>query len=419
MGQLQVSPNGRRLQHADGTPFFWLGDTAWELFHRLNFEEVETYLDARQRWGINVIQAVGLAELDGIRVPNRYGELPLIDEDPTRLNPTYWDYVDEVIVAAAQRGMYVGLLPTWGDKINRDWGAGPVILDEANAFQFGELVAARFNHRPNLIWVNGGDRDPKDRRAVYDALARGLRTASTPRLMTFHPCGCRSSAMDFHGAEWLDLNMQQSGHGHREEVPDRMMEEDWNRLPIKPVLDGEPRYENHAPFADSQGCHMDGDDARKAAYMTVFSGAAGVTYGCHAVWQFASEAAFPINRPIGFWHESMDLPGIRYYAVLKELMLSLPFLDLLPAPDRVREASMDPWRAPRVLATDDGDVIAIYLPQGGTVQVRLDGPATVQWVNPRNGSQSQPVPVEEGRITSPGGTSEGLDYVAIVRHMRA
>lgn len=38
-GRLQVTKDGHYLQFADGTPFFWLGDTGWELFHRLKLEK--------------------------------------------------------------------------------------------------------------------------------------------------------------------------------------------------------------------------------------------------------------------------------------------------------------------------------------------------------------------------------------------
>ena len=68
--QLRVSENQRYLQTADGKPFFWLGDTAWELFHRLTREEAEKYLKNRADKGFTVIQAVALAELDGLRDPN-------------------------------------------------------------------------------------------------------------------------------------------------------------------------------------------------------------------------------------------------------------------------------------------------------------------------------------------------------------
>src|SRR5215218_6369902 len=75
--QLKVSANKRFLVTADGKPFFWLGDTAWELFHRLNREEAEKYLKNRADKGFTVVQAVALAELDGLHDPNAYGETPL------------------------------------------------------------------------------------------------------------------------------------------------------------------------------------------------------------------------------------------------------------------------------------------------------------------------------------------------------
>ncbi|HEY4205882.1 MAG TPA: DUF4038 domain-containing protein, partial [Puia sp.] len=59
-GRLEVSRDGHYLQYSDGTPFFWLGDTGWELFHRLTLEEIRTYLDHRANKGFNVVQAVAL-----------------------------------------------------------------------------------------------------------------------------------------------------------------------------------------------------------------------------------------------------------------------------------------------------------------------------------------------------------------------
>ena len=39
LGKLRVAADHRYLEYDDGTSFFFLGDTAWELFHRLNLEE--------------------------------------------------------------------------------------------------------------------------------------------------------------------------------------------------------------------------------------------------------------------------------------------------------------------------------------------------------------------------------------------
>src|SRR3954470_4127476 len=115
-GPLRVSRDGRHLVHADGTAFFWLGDTAWELFHRLTREEADLYLDDRQRKGFTVIQAVVLAEFDGLTAPNPYGDLPLVNDDPTKLVESYFRHVDYIVAGAERRGMFVGMLPTWGDK---------------------------------------------------------------------------------------------------------------------------------------------------------------------------------------------------------------------------------------------------------------------------------------------------------------
>ncbi|MBD0277468.1 MAG: DUF4038 domain-containing protein, partial [Flavisolibacter sp.] len=132
--QLRVSDNKRFLVTQDNKPFFWLGDTAWELFHRLTREEAEKYLKNRADKGFTVIQAVALAELDGLHDPNPYGEIPLENDDPTKPREAYFQHVDFIINRAAELGLYIGLLPTWGDKVFKDrWGTGPEIFTTDNA----------------------------------------------------------------------------------------------------------------------------------------------------------------------------------------------------------------------------------------------------------------------------------------------
>ena len=115
-GKLNVSANGHYLSYEDGTPFFWLGDTGWELFHRLNLQEITTYLDKVQQKGFNVIQAAVMGQFDGLRKPNQYGEVPLKNMDPTTPNEKYFQLVDTVIKMASSKGLYLGLLPTDGQS---------------------------------------------------------------------------------------------------------------------------------------------------------------------------------------------------------------------------------------------------------------------------------------------------------------
>lgn len=134
--QLQVSQDHRHLQSTNQVPFFWMADTAWEMLHRLDFEQSDHYLTARHDQGFNVVQTVILAEQDGLRVPNRNGDLALHDLDPKQPNEAYFAHVDKVVKRANELGIVVALLPTWGDKFNRKWGVGPEIF---NAFQLPDL----------------------------------------------------------------------------------------------------------------------------------------------------------------------------------------------------------------------------------------------------------------------------------------
>ena len=179
--KLKVSDNHRFLVTESGTPFFWLGDTAWELFHRLNREDAERYLRDRAEKGFTVIQAVALAEVNGLGDPNSYGHLPLENNDPTKPavkdgpQNDYWDHVDFIVEKANSLGLYIGFLPTWGDKWNKKWGMGPEIFTPQNAETYGEWLGQRYKDK-GIVWVLGGDRpiESDAHKEIIRAMAKGL-----------------------------------------------------------------------------------------------------------------------------------------------------------------------------------------------------------------------------------------------------
>ena len=124
--KLKVSDNHRFLVTETGQPFFWLGDTAWELFHRSSRADADHYLEDRARKGFTVIQAVALAEMDDLKGGNFYGHRALCDKDPTKPDVKdgpdndFWDHVDYVVAKANSLGLYIAFLPTWGDKWNKN-----------------------------------------------------------------------------------------------------------------------------------------------------------------------------------------------------------------------------------------------------------------------------------------------------------
>ena len=332
-GRIQVTPNGHYLQYEDGTPFFWLGDTGWELFHRLKLDEINRYLDNRSQKGFTVIQAVLLAEFNGLHKPNQYGELPLQNDDPTKPNEAYFQFVDTVVKMAAAKNLVMGLLPTWGDKVTKQWGEGPVVFDSINAYNYGLFLGKRYGNNPAVVWILGGDRPPvgdsSDWRPVWRQMARGILEADPDAFITYHPSGGSSTSKYLHNEPWLDMNMMQSGHGSGHDVPVwEWITHDYALQPTKPTLDAEPNYEDHPvnpwPKWDPKNGYFRDYDVRKQTYRSVFAGAPGVTYGHHAVWQFWSPREEKINYADRYWTEAIDRPGAFQVGYLKKLILSRP-----------------------------------------------------------------------------------------------
>ncbi|MCW1736268.1 DUF4038 domain-containing protein, partial [Anaerorudis cellulosivorans] len=371
-GRLKVSDNRRFLVFEDGTPFFYLGDTAWELFHRLNKAETENYLENRREKGFTVVQAVVLAELDGLNTPNVEGEKPLIDNDPARINEAYFRHVDWVIRKAEEKGLFIGLLPTWGDKWNKKWGVGPEIFTPQNAAVYGEILGKRYKDFPNIIWILGGDRpiEKDEHREIIRAMATGLHKGDGgAHLITFHPTGGHGSGEYFHEEEWLDFNMRQNGHTPNFTGSYENTLKDYNRTPAKPVMDGEPLYEDHPiEFNPQENGHSVSVDVRRPLYWDLFSGAFGHTYGHHSVWQMWHPERDPINFPLLPWYEAVDQPGAWQMQFGRRLMESRPFLTRIPddsviVPDEVKTSVPGSGRY-RFVATRDenGRYAMVYVP---------------------------------------------------------
>lgn len=402
--KLKVSENRRFLVYEDGRPFFYLGDTAWELFHRLNREEADRYLANRAAKGFTVIQAVALAELDGHAEANPYGFLPLVDLDPARpavregANNDYWDHVDYIVNQAEALGLYIGFLPTWGRYWHDAVKDGKPVFNRDNAERYGEWLGMRYRDKA-LIWILGGDRtvDNDTQKEIIAAMARGLRRGDGgSHLITFHPRGGGSSSQYFHEADWLDFNMRQNGHGA--EYPGRYehTRADYDKKPVKPVLDGEPLYEDHPVSFDAarQG-HSIAADVRRPLYWDLFSGAFGHTYGHHSVWQMWTPSRKPVNNPLLPWFEAVDQPGAGQMQHARWLLESRPFLTRIPDND-VIVTSPVPTAVPgagryRMVATRDaaGSYAMVYTPAGRSFKVRMNkvkGPQVkAWWYDPRTG----------------------------------
>ena len=312
--RLRVSDNHRFLVTADGSPFFWLGDTAWELFHRLTREDAERYLKNRADLRFTVIQAVALAEFDGLDVPNAYGERPLRRQRSR----------------AAERG----LLRARGLDRRARQRARPLRRPAADVGRQVEQEVgrrARDLHAGERRGVRRVDRPPlqgrrhrldprrrsagRDRRAPRDRPrdGRGIRARRRRQRTSsrFIPTGGSGSAEPFHDDEWLDFNMRQNGHVagvHGPLRPDARGLRPHARQ-AGPRRRADLRGPSRSRSTQKKHGHSIAADVRRPLYWDLFCGAFGHTYGHHSVWQFWTPHAEPVNNPLLPWTEAIDQPG--------------------------------------------------------------------------------------------------------------
>lgn len=417
-GKLQVSSNGHYLVHEDGTPFFWLGDTGWEMLHRLSREEMALYLGKRRIKEFNVIQTVIISEfIHSDKETNFYGHSALIDDNPEKpastpgSNPSdkheydYWDHTDFAIKTAEKKGLYMALVPTWGEWVVPRTDKALFNTTE-QAYNYGWSVGNRFKSAPNIIWILGGDRHPDERPSGVDlwrAMAEGITDGVTglkmqdgkadysSTLMTHH--SYNSSSEWFHNDDWIDFHMW--GSYHAEINNSRAYElalRDWNLPNPKPTINSEPCYEAHGiNYAVDDNGYFTSTDVRLAAYWSVFSGAAGFTYGAQPIWQFTDSSRKKHSKmTLTSWQEAMDLPGAGQMQFLKELMEEVINSELKPDQSIIMEGEGN--CGSRVCVLRNKSAAYVYIPTGNQVKIRLgilSGNSIVAtWLDPRTGEKT-------------------------------
>lgn len=427
---LSVAPNGHYLLQG-GKPFFWMGDTAWLLLSRISRAEAEQYLLTRKRQGFNVIQ---IMVLHTPKMTNVATGPALIDGDPGKPRTTpgndpakpgeydYWDHLDWVAKRAEQLGIYLALVPCWGSIAD----AGTLNLQNAEAY--GRFIAQRYKDQPNIVWLDGGDTRSEMHSAVWDLLGSTIKRYDPNHLMTFHPIGRTDSAWQWHTAPWLDFNMFQSGHrSYAQEGPNahgednwRYVADDWVRVPAKPVIDGEPSYENipmglHEPNQP----RWKAEDARRYAWWAVMAGAFGHTYGENHIMQFFTPGADTANfEPDMPWTEAIEAPGANQMHYLRSLIESRSMLDRVPDQSLIVDNGV---RYDRVLASRGKAYAYAYTYTGRPFTMRLGKTAGTRvrasWYSPRDGkSVAIGMFANKGQhsFDPPGETAPGNDWVLVL-----
>jgi hypothetical protein len=394
-GPIKVSPNGRYFVDREGKPFFWLGDTAWPLLSNYSESQAEGYLRNRGAKGFTVIQCViawvlGSGYGEEPEVPpqtdapraNVFGERPWLNDNPAKPNEAYFKHVDELVKFADQQGLVLAMLPTWGQFVNDSH-----LLNLQNARAYGRWLGRRYKDAPNVIWVNGGDRVPGSYADVYRELARGLREGdSGAHLITYHPCGWHSSSQFFDQEDWLDFNMIQTWTEWAKIYP--AVTTDVELTPAKPVVLGEPAYENGPEYPQGPITPL---IVRREAWWAVMAGGF-FTYGQNQLWRMGKG-----------WDKTFDTPGAAQVARMKSILSAYHWWELTPDQCLIDSGVGSERTLNAAMRTRQSDFGIVYLSGQCRVFIRLDRILTknvqATWINPATGERRDAGTYATGNLT--------------------
>lgn len=330
-GPVDVAPDRRHLQHRDGTPFMWLGDTWWmALTKRLHWpDEVDELIADRVAKGFTVVQIVaGLypdMEPFDQRGANEAG-FPWTSDFAT-INPAYFDAADRRFESIVAAGIVPCIVGSWGFFMEF---AGPDVLRK-----HWRYLVARYSALP-VVWCVAGeglmlyyleDAGPEDverkraeLRRAWGTLARYIRSIDPAQHpLTIHPTQYGREQVD--DPTTIDFEMLQTGHGGYASLAPtvRMLRASLDKEPRMPVFVSEVNYEGIVESGREE-------QQRFLFWTAMLSGAFGHTYGANGLWQVNGRDEPYGKSPHGTawggpaWDGAARLPGSQHLGVAKRVL---------------------------------------------------------------------------------------------------
>ena len=409
-GRLRVAESRRTLEHADGTPFLWMGDTWWMgLVKRFDWPDgVRSLVADRVAKGFNLIQIVAgpLPDFDAEDAtwhPQQANEAGWPwEKDWTRINPRFYDLADLRIAYLVENGLVPCIVGMWGFYLP--------LMGVRKAKQHWRNLVARYGAYP-VIWCAAGEvkmptysrhRIPGAWESEGAALAEGWTEVTRcirecdpyHNPITAHPT-CPSDSREMLLDETLlDIDMLQTGHsGHYSLRPSaELVNAAVARHPRMPVVNGEACYEG------SMGGSWQ-EVQRFLFWTSMTSGAAGHTYGAQGIWAMSSRdepfAGSTMSWGDTFWQDAMHLPGSAHVGLGRRFFERYPWWLFEPR----LEPEVEKLGRISAFATGiPGTVAIFYLPasctepalagvKGARVSIEPGVTYIASFFNPRTGAE--------------------------------
>jgi hypothetical protein len=394
-GALRVSQDRRYLTYADNTPFFWLGDTAWNGPLKADARSWELYLKDRVAKGFNVIQYVTTQWRTAMG--NADGRGAWYGRERIEVDPVFFQWMDERLDAMNDYGLVGAPILIWTHTERSAQFNPGYLLPDDQIILLAKYMVARWGAH-HVVWMLAGDADYRGAKAErWKKIGRAVFGENHHRLATMHPGGRMWVLDEFAGEPWFSFVGYQSGHSTSDESHRWNVEvpaQNWSKQPAFPLINLEPNYEAH--IGRPAGKVFTDYEVRRAAYWSLLAApTAGVTYGGHGVWSWELKPNAPMTHPYTGvaqpWNVAMNLPGTVSMKHLKTFFSSFAWYKLRPAQELLVTQPGAAAPAKFIVVARSEEAVVVYIPADGEVEIQTDqlkAPMTAEWFNPATGARS-------------------------------
>jgi len=400
-GFLKTEPGVRYLMYADGTPFFYLGDTHWSMPKEPFDAMFKTVVDARAAQGFTVYQSEPLGH--PVNHGPGYDLRDGLDESDLAAFADLdrrFDYIAEAGLAHANAQLFFAV------------ELAEHVYEETYLRQLGRYWAARYGAYP-VLWTTAQEADDdfygvftaeeNPWKIVAEALAANdpyCHPLSAHQENTGHTSAGNSAFHKLEAHSWFAAQWSPA----LDSPPDFAVPKDYRQNGGgKPAVNYEGRYENL--WTKNFG-------ARAQGWLAFLNGMAGYGYGAIDIWLYESTYDADTTSRDGIdtitpedkaapWTESLYFETTEQLGYMRRFFEKIAWWELTPRFD-CRRHWFVPWPRVNYSVASQGNesyVAYFYNRTKATGLLRgLDRQAGYQaeWFNPRSG---ETLPIGEARAS--------------------
>lgn len=403
-GPIRLARDGRHFEHEDGTPFFWLADSAWNGARLSKPTEWTTYAETR------AYQKFSASQWSVAPGKDFKGEVAFHGMKEIVPNPEFFQRLDAKVETLNRAGLLSIIAPLW--KVDRQ---SVESLSEGQLILLMRYVVARWGS-DQVAWLLACDGSNPADMALWKRVGRSAFAEPRRDPVILFADESVSGWNQFRDEPWFDAYGYGSGGQDfwRQHLPTAEAKE--KATLDRPTINVEPPSENSA--VEESEKRISADAVRRTLWDSVLESPAGVSYATEAVANWS-----PIHNPnyrpdLALWQKSLFLSGAKQATLLSTFFNSFPFWELHPAP-HLFATQPESERGPYVAAaqTDDRQMSVFYVPDERMLELsRTALPASpiLTWINPRTG-ETRPGVAAVGPRSVKIPTPAAGDWVLVVK----